>query len=519
MTGMAASQSHFTLPKNVWRLSLGGGVSDSDWISSGGKKGLYNERFSLESYTQRYYDHSNRDSENDLVALGSVTMSSGDQVKDIVDAFNNSSAAAAWGKLLSDFSQDFFGPDSIFIGGYITNPNRTLKESLVDIGIEYGLTDKVTFFINIPYYASAQQQNQWGWQPGFSQNVDLEGFIAYHDTNKVRFEGLRQSDAYSAVSFSLRQLLESVYENFYTQGGKYSLLWALTAGSDPYGTAIYGAEYSPISDSDTAVTTIDSLLTFYHPDRRTSGLGDIRWGFNALLLGSPVWAGESVFSVYGGIGMILPLARIVQQYDAEKGDTTGRPAQFNQLVLGDGVTQWSFSLFGEFYRTILNRMMRFNWRTDYLFSQEGKFWPRMTPRGFFTVQYDSVLKEVGEVYRVKRGDVLSAQVAGFIELIPDRVSVSLAQEWYLKRRDTYYSDSARWNEWMAGGTELHDKYDTRFFLVSQRFGLVVHNIHPLKTIGPVPFELELSAVLPVITRHTWRRFIFVLSFSTYFQFW
>ena len=519
ISGTVSSQSHFTLPKNVWRLTLGRGNSNADWISWGGKKGLYNERFSLEGYGQRYYDHSNRDSENDLVALGDITMSGGDKVKDIISAFNYSSAAAEWGKSLFDFGEDFFGSDSIFIGGYITNPNRTLKESLVNIGIEYGLTDKVTFFINIPYYTTAQQQNRWGWKSGLSQDVDLEGFIAYHDTNKVRFEELFLSNAYSSVSFSLRQLLESVYENFYTQGGKYSLLWALKAGSDPYGNAIYGAEYNPFSDSDTAVTTVDSLIAFYHPDRSTSGLGDVRWGFNALLFGSPVWAGESIYSVYGGIGMILPMARILQQYDATKVDTTGRPKQFKQLMLGNGVTQWRFSLFGEFYRSIFDRMVRFNWRADYLFSQEGKFWPRMTPRGLFTVQHDSVLKQIGEVYRMKRGDVLSAQIAGFIELIPDRFSVSLAQEWYLKRRDTYYSDSAHWNEWMAGGTELHDKYDTRFFLVSQRFGLVLHNIHPLRTIGPVPFELEISTVFPVITRHSWRRFIFMLSFNTYFQFW
>lgn len=519
VTGTVVPQSNFTLPKNVWRFSLSSESSNADWVSWGGKKGLYNERFSLEGYGQRYYDHTNRDDDTDLVALGSLTMSGGDQVKDIIDAFNSSSAAATWGKSLSDFTEDFLGPDSIFIGGYITNPERTLKESLGKVNIEYGLTDKVTFFADIPYYTSAQQQNQWGWQAAATQNVDLEGFIAYHDTNKIRFEELFQSDIYSSVSFSLRQLLESVYESFYTEAGQYSLLWAVSAGADPYSTAIYGAQYNPFSDSDTAVTAVDSLLLFYHPDRSTSGLGDVRLGFNALLLGSPVWAGESIFSVYGGIGMIIPTARILQQYDAVKVDAVGRPKQFNQLVVGNGVMQWRFSLFGEFYRTMLDRMIRFNWRANYLFSQEGKFWPRMTPRGLFTVQYDSVLKEIGEVYRMKRGDVLSAQIAGFIELIPDRFSVSLGQEWYLKRRDRYYSESDRWNEWMAGGTELHDKYDTRLFVVSQRFGLVLHNIHPLKTIGPVPFELELSAVLPVITRHSWRKFIFMFSFNAYFQFW
>ncbi|MFQ6673567.1 MAG: hypothetical protein ACE5GH_02130 [Fidelibacterota bacterium] len=389
----------------------------------------------------------------------------------------------------------------------------------MEFTLEYGLTNRVTFLLQVPYFLRVSQTNEWGWGDAVSQNADLQGFVDYHKTNKAKFEQFFGSEYFDSLDENMAEKLRTTYDVFYTSRGKHSVLWALTSGTDPYLNGLYGAHFNPFSDEDTVATTIDSLLAFYHPDRDVAGLGDIRWGFVFLLSGSPVWAGESMFSLYGGMGMVVPTGTIIQAFNPDDVDASGRPRQFHELPLGGGVTQWQFSLFGEFYRSILERTVRINWRVQSEFSIEGKFWPRITPRGLFTIDHDKIVEKLGEVYRSKRGNVLEADVAGFFELIPDRLSATAGQRWNFKARDQYHTDSQQWNEWMAGGTDRREGYDTRAFSIIQKVGIIVHNLHPLKKFGPVPFELTVESQAPFFTRHSWASFSLFVDLSVYFQFW
>ena len=513
------SQTHFTLPKNVWRFSLEGSLSGGRWISGGGKVDLPDEYFTLGGYGKRYYDHIIASSNDDLVGLGGMYINATDSVGKVIRKFNLSSSAGAWGDTLADFGRDFFGPDSITVGGFITDSSRRRIERITQFTLEYGLSDKFTFVVQVPYFLRLSQTNTWGWRGESSNNADMGGFNDYHTANKAKFEKLFESIHFNTLAPEVADKLRLIYDTFYTLGGRYSVLWALNGGSDPLKNGIFGSEYNPFSDEDTVATGIDSLLSFYHPDRSSSGLGDLLWGFNVLLYGSPAWAGESIFSLYAGLRMRLPTARIIEEFDENDLDSLGRPDQFRQLPLGEGVTQWQFSLFGEFYREILDRLVRFNWNALYGFNVEGKFWTRLTPRGIFSVDHSAILQRLGRIYRLKRGDVFTADIAGFLELIPDRLSLTLGQSWFFKRRDRFFSKSERWDEWMAGGTELREGYDTRAAQIIQRASLIVHNIHPLKKVGPFPFELETRVDVPFLSRHSWRRFALSLSLSVYFQFW
>lgn len=519
LAGPLSSQTHFTVPASVWRITLDGITGRGSWVRGDGNEGLPDEYFTLYGYGKRYYDHLLPSTTGDLVALGDNYISAFDRVDQVIHSFNASPAAQAWGDTLADFTRDFFGPDSVVLGGFITNPLRRRQDRGVEFTLEYGLTDRVTFTLTVPYFLRVSRENEWGWKNPFSENADLEGFVEYHRTNKEKFEDFMASEHYSTLDPELAENLQTVYTYFYTPGGRYSILWALDGGTDPFRNGIYGASFNPFSDEDTVATTIDSLLAFYHPNRVSGGLGDIRWGLNVLIRGSPAWAGGSLYSIYGGVGMIMPTARILQPFDAENLDETGRPEQFNELPLGEGVTRWRFSLFGEFYTRILGRLLRINWRGESIFSVEGKFWPRVTPRGLFTVDLDGMLKSIGEVYRLKRGNVYAAEAVAFVELIPDRLSVTAGQTWLFKGRDRYYGDSERWNAWMAGGTGERPGYDTRALMVTQKGSLILHNIHPLKKLGPVPFELELGASIPIVTRYEWSRFSLSLRMALYLQFW
>ncbi|MEE9166935.1 MAG: hypothetical protein V3U24_05680 [Candidatus Neomarinimicrobiota bacterium] len=272
-------------------------------------------------------------------------------------------------------------------------------------------------------------------------------------------------------------------------------------------------------DSLTADQIVDSLMNFYHPDRSTSGLGDIRWALIVLLYGSPAWSGESILSVYGSVGLEASTGRTIGRFDPSDLDSTGRPSQFNQLSLGKGVTQWQFSLFGEFYRQIVRRLTRINWQIQYWLNIEDNFWTRVTPRETHTLDHDAILGRLGRVYRHKPGDVLSATIFGFLEIVPDRLSVSAGQSWRFKLRDRYNSGSDDWDEWMEGETEERLGYSTRTSSLVQSASILFHNYHPLKKIGPIPFEVEARVDVPFLTRFTWSTLAYSLSISIYHQMW
>ena len=517
--GQLEAQAYFTLPKNVWRVSVQSGMSSGQWLSGGGKKGLPDEFFTLSGYGLKFYNNLTPESKHDLVNLHEHYVTANDRADEIVAAFQLTGAAQAWGDTIADFTQNFFGPDSVSLGGYITNPKRSLNSVLSNLRIEYGISEKATFTFSIPNYSTARQMNTWGWRAGSLGNADLDGFIAYHIANKAKFDNFFDSEFAADLDFHMMSKIEALYEAFYTRGGGSSVLWAMELGIDPLGTSIVGALFNPFSDTNRDTTTVDSLMKYYHPDRTASGLGDIDLGLNFHLLGSPVWAGESLFSLYAGLGLTIPTARLIRKFDQDKVDSTGRPKQFSQLELGNGIKAWNFSVFGEFYRTIRGRQVKVNWSTRYKFNPEARYWTRVTPRGTYWVISDTVLSRIGESYRFKRGDEFVGSLSGEIEIIPDKLSVLVGQVWAIKKRDVYYSRNEQWNRWMAGGIDERAGYDTRSIALMQKLGVFFENTDPTNQFGSTPFEVELSATIPLLARHTWSSFSVGLSFVTYFQFW
>ena len=488
-------------------------AASANWNSAGGKKGLPDEYFTLDGYGLKYYEQLNLDS---LISLNEHLVNTDDRVDDIIQTFNDISEDIQ----LYDFNRSFFNRDSLNVGGFITNTKRSLQSQLTKIRFEYGITERVTLTLGIPNYASATQENQWGWEGTIDDS--LNAFIKYHTENKQKFNDLGipedLSNSYD-ISEDLKSELNKIYEIFYTADGRKSVLRLVENEIDPFKSSITGAQFNPFSNSDNDTTNIDSLMIFYHPNRSTSGLGDIRWGLNFHLLGSPVWAGESLFSIYGGIGMTIPTAKLISKFNPDKVDGTGRPKQFSELQLGNGVTALHFSLFGELYKTIQSRELKINWATELKINPKAKFWQRVTPRGTYSVQHDSILSQIGEVYRFRRGDEFFGSLVGSLELIPRKLRISVGQTWYLKIRDSYYSKNERWNEWMAGGTDLRKNYDTQSVMIIQDIALILQNTDPMNQFGSTPFEVELSATVPVLTKHAWSAIKVRLSFVTYFQLW
>ena len=120
---------------------------------------------------------------------------------------------------------------------------------------------------------------------------------------------------------------------------------------------------------------------------------------------------------------------------------------------------------------------------------------------------------------MKLGNESLAHINASIELIPKRLSFSVGQYWYYKNRDKYFSKNNFWNEWMSGGNDIHKGYDTKTFILYQKLSLVLNNTYFSNQITSIPFELDLSLNIPIITKHNWHAYRLNLSFITYFQLW
>ena len=141
LAGQLSGQAYFTLPKNVWRISVVREAASANWVSAGGKKGLPDEYFTLDGYGLKYYDELNLDS---LISLNEHLVNTDDRVDDIVQTFNDLSEDKGWEIQLYDFNRSFFNRDSLSVGGFITNTKRSLQSQLTKIRFEYGITERVT---------------------------------------------------------------------------------------------------------------------------------------------------------------------------------------------------------------------------------------------------------------------------------------------------------------------------------------------------------------------------------------
>jgi len=178
------AQTFFTIPQNVWRFTVQNLSNTGDWIGYGGRKGIQEEEFVLAGYGLRYFDHTQRNLDGhysaplDLYDLDTLGVDFHGNVGQHIRAYNLS-----YGDSLFDFSTDYFGPDSITVGGLFTEKrHRVLQERVLTI--EYGFTNRLTFVFKLPYVTHLMEKRQWSWKafeiPG------LADFIAY---NKKRSNG------------------------------------------------------------------------------------------------------------------------------------------------------------------------------------------------------------------------------------------------------------------------------------------------------------------------------------------
>ena len=106
-----SGQTHFTVPQNVWRVSIFSNTASGDWIGENGAK---------------------------EVGQDSI--------------------------LFSDHSDALFGLNSTTFQGTLTELRKENISTLTS-KIEYGFTDKTTVSLEVPYIRNLLVERDWNWNP------------------------------------------------------------------------------------------------------------------------------------------------------------------------------------------------------------------------------------------------------------------------------------------------------------------------------------------------------------------
>ncbi len=514
----ACSQTHFSLPNNVWRVSIKQTGGIGNWKGASGYSGVGPQYFNLDGYGRRYYDHLHPNAYYDLQHLDSLSIGS-TTFGDLIEGFNRSSTAVFWGDTLPEFRTVFFGPDSVIIGGYLYNPKLRHTISRQDFKLEYGISNRVTFSFEIPYFQSLEEERKWSWQ-GIAAD-GLPEFISYHDSARQSFEDFASHFEIFPINADTLEDLLDIQKRLYTWDGINSVLWALAGGTDPLQTGIVGSAYNPFTELIDGSTTIDSLIAWYLPTgRNASGLGDVTMKLTVLLAGKPAWSQQSYYSAYVGVAVQLPLGRKLSRFNSADTAANNVPSQFSEIQFGSGVTKWTISFFGEFYTFLMNRRMNVNWFTDLgISNREFQNFP-VSMLGTNMTHPDSIIAKYGNQYGYWPGWEWSGKIAVNAEIWPDRLWLRPVVQAKFKTRDQFYSVDGNWADFMQYRS-MSGKivYDTRMVQITPSISLLLRNLHPLKKIGPVPFEIEIGGSKPFFTRHAFSDYSIWIGLTTYFQSW
>jgi hypothetical protein len=272
---------------------------------------------------------------------------------------------------------------------------------------------------------------------------------------------------------------------------------------------------------DSLSSSLDSLLNLYYPNKRsTSGLGDASLGMKILLYGHPSWTGKEPISIYGGVSLQLPTAKKLGSYKTKLKNDNGVPHQVFDLPVGNGMTRYSYSLFGEFFKYFNKRLVNITWRIE-----QGKYSRELvnTPVSFLwgsETNPDSIISKIGNSFLHQLGDEFLLSAMGKLELFPDRLSITAGINSIRTERDFVLSENSNWDNWMISrmkdGEIIHDTKKTQ---VRQYILATFHNVHPIKSFGPVLFDIEIGASFPYFTRHTYTFANTWIGLQAYFQAW
>ena len=465
-------KSFSTLPNNVFRLTFGKFSSELNWS-------LNNYPFSLDGIGYNYFnllEHNDSirfSSNQDLYHLGSTNIDSISTTESWMINFNENHGYTlpTFGPQSIDTSQSF-APRGSF------SENKKNNGSGIKIKLEYGMSNDITLVLSIPFYEIYKTQQLYS-----NLKVDRinQGklFLESHSDNKLEFDNFFNSNNFSNLHIGIRDTLQMIYNMFYTDNGQYSVNWLFHAQDDPINNLLIDNRFLPKDFYGDSVS-IEELVSYYYPRIRTgSGVGDIDFGFNILILGMPEWSLNSNGNyVYVQLGLSIPFGKTLSHF------LNSRELQFKEANIGNGSDRWKIGLYAsnKFESTFLKRIF---YQFQFQFSNSTTL---NTPVELFSGGHtnpDSILTLVGNSYRFREGYGIFFNVGIENQIIERRIHLVNNIKYNYISKDNYTSKNKNWDSWM-------ERYSSTFPLknrINIKSELWILNSFSKLQLGAIPFDL------------------------------
>ena len=491
-----------TIPRNVFRISLGSKVEDSQWD-------IKNNLFSLDGIGRRYFDYGTHgsslrfSSNHDLYHSGSAYIDSITTIEEWMTNFN----------LSYGYSLPTFGAQNIDTSR-VMEPSGQFSESRSKsvlkryAHIDYGMSNEITLSMSIPIIDSyVIEQSYFNYSIGKIEGAQV--LIEYHQNAKQELKTFIDSNDYSNLRRGVKDTLQNIYDVFYTNNGQFSKKWVWHSQDDPLNNLLIDSGFLPPGINKDSVSLSD-LVSYYYPSKKIGdGVGDIKIGGTILLSGTPTWAlNGKGDALYGQLFVTIPYGKTLTQF------LDIRRKQFDEAKIGSGVTRWSVGMYGS--KMIDSKdLRRIYFQAQLDFSNTTTL---NTPIELFSGGHshpDSVLSIIGNTYKYDMGTGVGFIFGVDLEQLKNRLRIKGDIATSIKSRDRYLSKNRSWDRWMEhyiGNSPTYNKVDLKV-------ELWLLNSMSENRFGPFSFDICSGFKTTLAAKNIYSGWEIFAGITTYHQAW
>ena len=490
-----------TVPANMFRITL-------ENYSLSGELYFKEQEFNMRGIGRSYFDDRTKNElgfysgSNDLYHVGDLLINEFVSIETYMHNFNST-----YNTNLPMFDAGYYDTKRIAIPSGIFNEQKQREERGNKYRIDYGVSNELMLSLVVPDISLLEEE--YRVSSTINQIYGIDGLINYHKNAMAQIDSFFQTNSFTLLPIGTRDTLEMIYDDFYSTGGKHSVLWALYAEDQPFTRGFIDPRFMTPNFSNGDTVTFDSLKSYYIiPKKVGSGIGDISLGMTALLKGDPSWSSKKSGVLYGRVFLSVPFGFTIEPFKS-----IGLK-QLSQLNIGAGVSKLSLGVFGGYSFNNKSKSRLYGAIDIASSSSELLYTPINLFSGVHT-NPDSIISRVGETYKLKEGNWLKSTLGYEFEFLKNRLLFKLESRTISKSRDDYTSLDEEWDSWM----ENHQGYDTAINKWDVCLETWILNSKSTERIGPISFDMVLGVRKTINANNTFDGYKLYSGISTYLQGW
>ena len=491
-----------TIPRNVFRISLGSKVEDSQWD-------IKNNLFSLDGIGRRYFDYGTHSSSlrfssnHDLYHSGTAYIDSITTIEEWMTNFNLS-----YGYSLPTFGAQNIDTSRVMEPSGQFSERRSKSVLKRYVHLDYGMSNEITLSMSITIIDSYEiEQSYFNYSIGKIEGA--QALIEYHQNAKQELKTFIDSNDYSNLRRGVKDTLQNIYDVFYTNNGQFSKKWVWHSQDNPLNNLLIDSGFLPPGINKDSVSLSD-LVSYYYPSKKSGdGVGDIKIGGTILLSGTPTWAlNGKGDALYGQLFVTIPYGKTLTQF------LDIRRKQFDEAKLGSGATRWSVGMYGS--KMIDSKDLR-----RIYFKAQLDFSNRTTlnsPIELFSGGHshpDSVLSFIGNTYKYDMGTGFGFNICAEFDRLKNRLRIKGDIATSIKSRDRYLSKNRSWDRWM----EQYSGYSPTYYKVDLKIDLWLLNSMSENRFGPFSFDICSGFKTTLAAKNIYSGWEIFAGITTYHQAW